>query len=207
MSSVVARERDLGRARVALDEGRQVVRRRAGERVDRLVLVADDAQVVAIAEPELEQLLLERVRVLVLVDAEPALARPDHLGRLGVGLEQLDGLGQEIVEVELVRPRLLPLVVAEDANEQVDRDRRLALRPLGLELVRPRRDPARLRPADLVREVLRRRELVVPRQLPGEPADEPARARRGSRASARRRGAPARSAAAGSGRGRGTCAP
>ena len=85
---VVPRQRDLARARVPLDEARQVVRRRAGERVDRLVLVADDAQVVAVAEPELEEALLERVRVLVLVDAEPALPGADRRGGVRVGLEE-----------------------------------------------------------------------------------------------------------------------
>ena len=48
-----------------------------GERVDRLVLVADDRQVVAPAEPRVEEGRLERVRVLELVDREPAIAVAD----------------------------------------------------------------------------------------------------------------------------------
>ena len=78
---VVAVQGHLAGRRVAGREARQERRRGAGEGVDRLVLVADDAQVVAIAQPQLEEALLERVRVLVLVDAEPAVARPDRLGR------------------------------------------------------------------------------------------------------------------------------
>ena len=55
-------------------------RRCAGEGVDRLVRIADDAQVVAIAQPGIEQPLLQRGDVLVLVDDEMAVARPHLLG-------------------------------------------------------------------------------------------------------------------------------
>jgi len=47
---------------------------RAGEAVDRLVVVADGAQLVRGTEPALEQRLLEKVDVLVLVDCERAVA-------------------------------------------------------------------------------------------------------------------------------------
>ena len=50
----------------------------AGERVDRLVVVADDAEVVAVAEPEVEQRLLQQVHVLVLVDGERAVLRTER---------------------------------------------------------------------------------------------------------------------------------
>ena len=108
---------------MARGEGRQVVRCRAGERVDRLVLVADDADVLTIPEPQFQEALLERVRVLVLVDAEPALAGAHGVGRLRVGLEQGDRLEQEVVEVDAVHARLRALVITVDADEQVDRDR------------------------------------------------------------------------------------
>ena len=152
----------------------QVVRRRAGERVDRLVDVADDAQVRPVAEPQLEQSLLERARVLVLVDAEPALARADGLGGVDVVLEQADGLDEEVVEVDAALAGLGALVVLEDAHEQVDRDRRLAsgIDARGLARVRARPDPARLRPLDLVGEVLRRREPEVAGELAREPAED-----------------------------------
>ena len=52
----------------------QVARRRAGEAVDRLVVVAHDAEVVAPAEPAVEQRLLQQVDVLVLVDGEGLVA-------------------------------------------------------------------------------------------------------------------------------------
>ena len=63
---------DDPRGRVARAEPDQVVARRPRERVDRLVLVADDGKVVPPAEPRVEQRRLERVRVLELVDREPA---------------------------------------------------------------------------------------------------------------------------------------
>ena len=55
---------------VPVGEAEQMVGRGAGERVDRLVVVADDADVVAVAEPPVEQRRLQRVHVLVLVDRE-----------------------------------------------------------------------------------------------------------------------------------------
>ena len=78
--AVVGLQPDDPRARVALGEADQVVARGAGERVDRLVLVADDRQVLAAAEPRVEERGLERVGVLVFVDREPAVAVAD-LGR------------------------------------------------------------------------------------------------------------------------------
>ena len=96
---VVAEGHDPG-ARMPVGEPGQVLAAGAGERVDRLVLVADDAHVLAVARPQLEQALLEQVRVLVLVDAEPALAGADGLGGVGVGLEQVDGLDEQVVEVD-----------------------------------------------------------------------------------------------------------
>src|SRR6185295_3332919 len=52
------------RVREAPRHVEQVLRAGARERVDRLVVVADDAEVVAFAEPEVEQRLLEQVDVL-----------------------------------------------------------------------------------------------------------------------------------------------
>jgi hypothetical protein len=77
--AVVAHEPHLLRAGEAAAELEQVGRRGAGEAVDRLVGVADDAQVVATAEPGVEQPLLQRRDVLVLVDDEGAVARPELL--------------------------------------------------------------------------------------------------------------------------------
>jgi hypothetical protein len=61
--------------------------------------VADDAQVVAPAEPGVEQPLLQRRDVLVLVDDERAVARPELLRHPGVLLERPGGQQQQVVEV------------------------------------------------------------------------------------------------------------
>src|SRR5215212_4244137 len=152
-----------------LRERRQVARRRTGEAVDRLVDVTDDTDVRAIIEPQLEESLLKRAGVLILVDREPALPPPDRVGGLVVVLEELYGLDEQVIEVDPARARLRSLVALERPDEQVERDRWLATRrqPTDLRLVPARRDPARLRPLDLVGEILRRGEPIVPGQLSG----------------------------------------
>ena len=171
--AVVPDKRHHPRARPAGLERGEEVRRRARERVDRLVLVAHDAQVAPIADPQLEEPLLERVCVLVLVDAEPRLPGPHDRRRLAVRFEQVDRLDEQVVEVDPAGPRLRALIAVVDPHEQVGRDRRRAARTVDRRaLVVPRPDPVRLRPLDLVRQVLRRREAVVPGQLAGEPAED-----------------------------------
>ncbi len=81
-------------------EVEQVARRGPGERVDGLVGVADDGQVVAIAQPGVEHPLLQRRDVLVLVDDEAAVAVPELLGDGGVVLDRGGGVQQQVVEVE-----------------------------------------------------------------------------------------------------------
>ena len=74
--------RDLERrdVRIALGEGDDVADVRAAPLVDRLVVVADDAQLDTRAGKQLDQPLLRRVHVLVLVDDQvPQLGV--HLGR------------------------------------------------------------------------------------------------------------------------------
>src|SRR3712207_7528672 len=56
----------------------QELARGSGEAVDGLVDVTHHREIVALAEPQVEQRLLERVRVLVLVHGEPAVPRPDR---------------------------------------------------------------------------------------------------------------------------------
>jgi hypothetical protein len=58
-------------------EAQEVLGRSAGERVDRLVAVADDTEVVALAEPPVEQRDLQRVQVLKLVHRERVEPRAD----------------------------------------------------------------------------------------------------------------------------------
>ena len=79
------------------DEERRVG---AGEPVDRLVGVADDAEVGAVAEPRPQQPELRRARVLELVDEEMAEAPALRGGELGVALEHVGTAGDEVVEVD-----------------------------------------------------------------------------------------------------------
>ncbi len=102
-AAVVLAQADDAGIGVSVREGGQVVAAGAGEGVDRLVRVADDAQVAPIAQPQPEQVLLEPVRVLVLVDAEPRVALAHEADGVLVGLVQLDGQGEHVLEVDPVR--------------------------------------------------------------------------------------------------------
>ena len=134
-----------------------------GEAVDGLIRVADHAQVEPIAKPQAQQVLLEQVRVLVLVDAEPRVALAHQADRLLVALVELDGQRQHVLEVDPVAPNLGGLVSAPQIDEHVLRDRRLALGRVALRAL-----AANLGPLDLIGEVLCRRELVATRQLSRE---------------------------------------
>ncbi len=135
----------------------EVLRRRAGERVDRLVVVADDAQLVAAPEPALEERLLEQVDVLVLVDREGAIAVAERHRGLLVLVVEADRELKEILEVDPALPLLLRLVAAEDGDHQVGRDRRLV--PVEPVEIGVWRQPSVLRPLDLAGEVAERPEL------------------------------------------------
>ena len=82
----------------------------AGERVDRLVVVADHAELVAVAEPAFEQAGLERVHVLVLVHRERGEPCSDLLGGVGVLVEQPQREPEHVLEVEPPRRALAALV-------------------------------------------------------------------------------------------------
>ena len=84
--SVVLLEPNDVCVRVAPRQREQPLRARAGEAVDRLIVVADGAELVAIAEPEIEQRLLQQIDVLVLVDRECAPPLAHELERVRVRL-------------------------------------------------------------------------------------------------------------------------
>ena len=109
-------------ARVLVGETEQVVWRGAGEGVDGLVGIAHHREVARVAQPQLEQALLERVGVLVLVDADPGLLGLDGGGGVGVRLEQLDGEREHVLEVDPVGALLGALVAGVEAREEVGRD-------------------------------------------------------------------------------------
>ena len=162
--AVVLLEPDDESVRVAARDVEQVLRPGAGERVDGLVVVADDAEIVTVAEPMLEQLLLQQVDVLVLVDRERAVLRAERVAHLRVLLEEPQRELEQVFEVDQALGLLPPLVLAEDTVHQVGGDRRLAA--LGLRPVALDGNAAVLRPLDLGREIAcgaeleRRRERV-----------------------------------------------
>ena len=174
----------------------------AGEAVDRLVGVADDAEVAAVAEPRAEQPELRGARVLELVDEE--VTEPPALrgGELGVALEHVGAAGDQVVEVDQAALALLPLVVAVDRRD-------LGRRPGGgatgggdRPLVAVGLHQPGLGPLDLRRQLGGEQRALAPadgqqRHQDPDLAFEEARAWRGP---ARRRGA-----AAGRARWRGTC--
>src|SRR5581483_7150217 len=168
--AVVLREPYDGRVRKARGHAEQMLGPGAGEAVDRLVVVADNAEVVAIAESELEQRLLEQVDVLVLVDGERVvLGAERHRGALVV-LEHAHGAFEQVLEVEEPFRLLTPLIVEVDARHQIRGDRRLAVLG-GVEVVLGV-DAAVLRPVDLGGKVARRPELVGRAQTVADLAEE-----------------------------------
>ena len=99
-AAVVAHERDRRAARE--HEAEVEERRRVGAReaVDRLGGVADDGEVVAVAEPRAEQAELQRRGVLELVDEQVPEA-PALRGReLVVALDRVGAAAEHVVEVE-----------------------------------------------------------------------------------------------------------
>lgn len=72
----------------------------AGEGVDGLAGVADHAQAVPVAQPQLQQPLLQRADVLVLVDHEVLVLTAHLIGDVVPLLEHTDREEQHILEVD-----------------------------------------------------------------------------------------------------------
>ena len=148
--------------REPLRQREQPPRAGAREAVDRLVVVPDRAELVPLAEPEIEQRLLEEVDVLVLVDGEglPALV---HRGtRRVVALQEARRPLEQVLEIEQPLGRLAALVLPKHPQREVGWDRRLVVaEPVTVGL---RREAPVLRPFDLRRQVTRRPEAERPRQ-------------------------------------------
>ena len=101
--AVVLLEPDHACALELLFKREDVLDRRTAEFVDRLIVVADDADIFVSAREQRRQLVLQLVRVLILVDhdvVELLLVIGPHVLE---GLEQLDGLEDDVVKVERVR--------------------------------------------------------------------------------------------------------
>ena len=83
------------RAREVLFEVEDVADVGAAPRVDRLVVVADDADVLVCAPEEAHELELRAVRVLVLVDDDVAKAAGPLLAHVFAALEETRDLAHE----------------------------------------------------------------------------------------------------------------
>ena len=156
---------------IALLEADQVVAGRSGERVDRLVLVAHDREVLPPAEPRVEERRLERVRVLVLVDREPAIAIADLGGDRVVALDEPDRQLEHVLEVDPAGARLGGLIAPVEGGHQVRREGRVAVVVDRSHLVVVGADPACLGPLDLACEVAHGEEPVAAGQ-PGRERGE-----------------------------------
>ena len=169
---VVVLQPDHRGVRVALREVEQVLGRRAGEGVDGLVVVAHHAELVAPAEPPVEQRLLQGVHVLVLVHRERLQPRADGIGGGGMFVEQAHRHQQHVLEVDPAGALLAALVPVVDTGHQLGRDRRLVIERLdGVEVAAPGDHPV-LRPFDLAGQLAARHELVRRRQRVGQRGDE-----------------------------------
>ena len=204
--AVVAHEAHDRRLGEDAREVEQVGRAGAGERVDRLVGVADHGEVVAPAEPGPQQAVLGRGDVLELVDHEAAVALVELVGHLRVLLERRGRVEQQVVEVELLGAVLERLVGLVDLRDLLDRARDVAGGPAGRLRVVVRGHERGLGPLDLAGEVAQR--LAGGRRpgaLGGLPDERAACPR--APPTAPRRPRAARSSAAGAGPRRGRCAP
>ena len=92
---------DLGLGKI-LFEVEDVVDVGAAPGVDRLILIADGAEVVMGSGEGAHDLVLRTVGVLILIDEHVLEAALIFFARGGVGLEQADALQQQVVEVQSV---------------------------------------------------------------------------------------------------------
>ncbi len=153
-AAVVAGEVDDPGRRVRPGEPHEVARGGAGEAVDRLRGVADDAHVVPLPHPQVEQPLLHGVDVLVLVDDEVPVLSADLPGDL-LGLdEDAHHEEEDVLEVDHAPGGLGVLVPGEQPRHRVWVETTglpaLSLRDLGVGVLGEHAD---LRPLDLGREV------------------------------------------------------
>ncbi len=156
---VVLLQLDHPRLRVVRLEVQDVGDVGAAEGVDRLVGVPHNRHVAVQAAQELDQPVLGVVRILVLVDKdmeEPLLV---VIPRLGVALQHLDRVHDEVPEVQGVVLMELPLIEFVDLGHL--QGTRVARPPL--ELLRP--DEGVLRPADGGGDPARGPAFVVPVEL------------------------------------------
>ena len=115
--SVVPEQPYHRRLRMAAGEAQQEVRGGPGEGVDGLRGVADDAELLTSAHPEVQQALLQRGDVLVLVDYEVPILLAHLGGDPLIVLEHAHGQQQHVLEVDQVLVQLDVLVGLVELRE------------------------------------------------------------------------------------------
>ncbi len=146
--------------------------RRARERIDRLIVIPHDTELVSVSEPQPQQRLLERVDVLVLVDGDRVDPVADRLRGSRRPVEEPDRQAEHVFEVEPTGPLLAALVPLVYPEHQLGGDRRVMRRLLELVHVPRGVDHAVLGPLDLARELFPRDESVRSRQGVRERRDQ-----------------------------------
>ena len=153
--AVVAHQLDGARLGMPGAEAQEVLGRGAGEGVDGLRRVADDADVAPLPEPQVEQGLLEPVDVLVLVDDEVPVLAADGTGDLLVLAQDADHEEQDVLEVDDAALGLDLLVGGDEPGHGggVEPGRGLPTTGGGGRGIRLGREERDLRPLDLGGEV------------------------------------------------------
>ena len=100
--AVVAGEVDDAGAGMILAEAQEEADVRPAEAVDRLVGIADHAEVRARGRQDLDQGVLESVNILILVDRDPAEALPVPLREVRPRPQQRQGFQEKVVEIEQI---------------------------------------------------------------------------------------------------------
>ena len=116
--AVIALEPDHGRAGKVVLEAQDVVDLGAAPAVDRLVVVADAADVLRALADQPQPQILRDVGVLIFVDqhvSEALLILPQHFGVLAEQPQHLDQQVAEVGGVERLQPRLVGLVELDAA--------------------------------------------------------------------------------------------
>ena len=102
-ASVVASQFHYGGVFVTVGKGLQERTACSGERINGLVGVAHDANIVAVAQPSIQKRMLKRRDVLVLIHREKAVLLVHVSQRPRLGAQQTQAKNQHVFEVDLVR--------------------------------------------------------------------------------------------------------
>ena len=98
--TIVVAEVQRHRAGVVLLELEEIAPVGPAEAVDRLVGIADDAEIRAAGCQQPQQAILGLVHILVFVHRDPAIARLDGRQHVGMRFEEADGQQDQVVEVD-----------------------------------------------------------------------------------------------------------